>query len=339
MEGEIEKPNENQYKISVILCTYKRSDKFINALYSVINQTFPSEDYEIIVVNNDYKSDAVWETVGDIKKRTNNKYSITCITAPLKGLSFARNAGMMQASGEVLLYLDDDAIADQTLLEETYAGFVQHPEAGVIGGSIFLSIPNQRPDVLLPGMEVLWSQLVIDGDHYRESTHQGEFPYGANFGVRRDSLMRIGGFRTAYGRKGNDYAGGEEMVVSYMMREIGMKVGLNPKSKVLHDVDVSRYSREHVQKTIRASLFTTYQLQKDLYAPMESSIDYDLGRIMDLELELEVLNSKNGNGQNEMEIFYKQCYLEAFRDLIKLKQHDEEQRISFFTDRNSLGVG
>ncbi|MGG1943143.1 glycosyltransferase family A protein [Paenibacillus polymyxa] len=50
---------------------------------------------------------------------------------------FARNVGLFGAEGEVILYIDDDAIANSNLLEETVRGFSDRPDIGVMGGEYY----------------------------------------------------------------------------------------------------------------------------------------------------------------------------------------------------------
>ncbi|WP_309244110.1 glycosyltransferase [Paenibacillus sp. GbtcB18] len=316
-----------QKKLSIVVCTYKRTQKLISTLESVIEQSSDRNEYEIIIVNNDYHNVEIENALVELKKKhlIKEENFLRYVISPLKGLSYARNTGLYAARSDIMLYLDDDVIADYRLVEETINGFNLHPEAGVIGGNIILNLPEPRPEVVIPGQEALWSQLIIDGDEYKESKYQWEFPYGANFAVRRTALMLIGGFRTSYGRKGNDYAGGEEIVVSYLMNQIGFKVGLNPKSRVIHDVDTGRYTEEHVHKTLRASVITHYQLQKDLYSPMDSDINYDKSRVDLLREELSILRGKEIK-ENNYDVFYKECLLEAYEELIKIKEQDTENR-------------
>ncbi|GIO92511.1 hypothetical protein J31TS3_37380 [Paenibacillus lactis] len=325
IEAVIESDLDYEKEISVVLCTYQRSQKLINSIESLLEQTLAQEKYEIIVVNNDYLNTDILTLVNDLRRKHNIDESfLRYIEAPLKGLSYARNAGLFEAKGEIILYIDDDAIADSELLKQTIKGFNENPDFGVIGGNIILNINENRPRVVRPGFEAYWSQLVVDKEGISESLYQWEFPYGANFAVRQKALMRIGGFRSSYGRKGNDYAGGEEIVVSFLMKEIGYKVGLNSLMKVIHDVDISRYTVEHVEKTMRSSLLTNYQLQKDLYAPMESNIEEDKEKLVLLREEYKALQRKNLNENSdiELEALYKKFSIEAYEALIDQKEKD-----------------
>lgn len=328
IEAVIESELVYNKKLSVIICTYQRSEKLSNAIKSVIEQSLEPAEYEIVVVNNDYLNDDIHQLVHEFRMTYNLDESyLRYMEAPLKGLSFARNVGLFGAKGEVILYIDDDAIANPNLLEETVKGFSDRPDIGVMGGSIILSLQGERPEAVKSGTEAFWSQLIVEGEEIIESNFQWEFPYGANFAVRHAALMRIGGFRSAYGRKGNDYAGGEEIVVSFMMREIGYKVGLNPKMKVIHDVDTSRYTVEHVRKTMRNSILTNYQLQKDLYAPMESDIEADKNHLEIVKAELKHLEElPTRNRSIEIDILYKQYTIQSYIELIQLKEDDMNLR-------------
>ncbi|KAF6656781.1 glycosyltransferase [Paenibacillus sp. EKM301P] len=328
IEAVIESEPVYKKELSVIICTYQRSEKLSNAIKSVIEQSLDKASYEIIVVNNDYQNDEIHHLVREFRATYNIDDSfMRYMEAPLKGLSFARNVGLFGAEGEVILYIDDDAIANSNLLEETVRGFSDRPDIGVMGGNIILNLHEERPEVVKPGTEAYWSQLIVEGEEIIDSNFQWEFPYGANFAVRHAALMRIGGFRSAYGRKGNNYAGGEEIVVSFAMREIGYKVGLNPKMKVIHDVDTSRYTVEHVRKTMRNSILTNYQLQKDLYAPMESDIEADKNHLEIVKAELDHLQKMPAKNQDvEIDILYKQYTIEAYEELIQMKENDINTR-------------
>lgn len=328
IEEKIETKREYSKKVSVVICTYKRSEKLANALASVVNQSFLKNNYEIIIVNNDIYNNEILQLVQESKEKFNlTEDFIQYHVAPLKGLSFARNVGMFSAKGEVILYIDDDALAEHNLLEETYNCFSSDSMLGVVGGNIILNLPDPVPTIVRPGSEAYWSQLIIHDRELKYSNYQWEFPYGANYAVRKDSLLRIGGFRTSYGRKGNDYAGGEEIVVSFMMKEIGYKVALNPKMKVIHDVDHSRYTIEHVNKTMISSLVTNYQLQKDLYAPMESDINYDIEHLNILNDEYQKMSNKELHEDTEkIDLLYKKFNIEAYERLIDIKKIDLQKR-------------
>jgi hypothetical protein len=120
------------------------------------------------------------------------------------------------------------------------------------------------------GWERYWSQFITGHRALTEVKEWWEFPWGANWGARRKALLQIGGFRGRYGRHGNDFSGGEEIIAASLIQQLGYSIGVLPQAHVLHQVDPSRFTLEHLRKTICAGTLVHYQEQRDLYLPTES---------------------------------------------------------------------
>ena len=276
LEDQIAEPDTPQFRFSAVICTYHRGALLKDALLSVAGQTIPPEAYEVIVVNNDPGDPMVHELVEEVRKtdfmhRPERLVEVPC---PFKGLSLARNAGITRARGEMVAFIDDDASAFPDWLEEINKAALAFPEAGVIGGQILLDVPKPRPLWLKEGWEHYWSHFELDYSEPRIVEGWGSFPWGANWCARRQALMEIGGFRTRYGRCGNDFAGGEEVVATALIQRLGYKIAMAPAARVVHNPDRRRYSLKHLRRTIRSIVNTTYQVQIDLYAPEIPSIEY-----------------------------------------------------------------
>ncbi len=324
LEQMIEEPESYEKKMSIIICTYLRGEKLIDAIWSVIRQSLSKKEYEIIIVDNAPFTSGIREQVEEFQR----KYSeyegfIRYIGVPQKGLSYARNAGMWNAKGEFLTFLDDDVLADYYLLEEIYSGFKYHPEVGIVGGQVILERPFPTPKVLRKGWESLWSQFKISESTFRLATQQFEFPYGANYSVRRSAIWRVGGFRMSYGRVGNDFAGGEETALAFKMLQIGYGIGLQPGAKVLHRVDHNRFTTEHVKKTIMAGIVTTHRFFLDLHTPVGWTERYAKNQIKITQKEIKILTRKKAD---ELDIYYKKCYLAAYERLLEYMQENQTER-------------
>ncbi len=322
LEKIIDDPPDYEKKISIIICTYLRGEKLVDAIWSVIRQSMSKKEYEIIVVDNAPFTSGIRADVEAFRE----KYSeyegfIRYIGVPQKGLSYARNGGMWNAKGEYLLFLDDDVLADYYLLEEIYSGFKYHPNVGIVGGQVILDKPFPTPKVVRKGWESLWSQFKIAGSAFREVTQQFEFPYGADYSVRRSAIWRVGGFRMCYGRVGNDFAGGEETALAFKMLEIGYGIGLQPRAKVLHRVDHSRFTTEHVKKTIMAGTITTYRFFVDLHTSFGWTKRYVKNQIKITNREIQILTNKKAD---PLDIYFKKCYLGAWERLIQYMTQIEE---------------
>ena len=117
--------NENQPLISVVMPVYNRKDVVMNAIDSVLSQTY--ENFELIVVD-DASTDGTTELLKEIdhdKVRViyheKNKYA-----------SGARNTGLKESKGELIAYLDSDNLWDERYLEATVGAFLCLPDAGGI---------------------------------------------------------------------------------------------------------------------------------------------------------------------------------------------------------------
>ncbi len=312
-EGKIEGAEEFKKRLSVILCTHKLTDTLKDCLEAICTQTADKRDYELIFVNNSFRDNQLKELVQDIKAKY-TELDVSYITAPLKGLSFARNAGLWAAKGEYVLYVDDDAIMDSDVVVQTIRAFDGDDDLGVVGGKVTLNIPKAAETLVTPNTVGLWSNLDIDGEDLKYARDYGDFPYGANFGARCSELRRIGGFRTGYGRVGNDYAGGEETLVCFMMEQINKKVALNPKSRVEHRIENERFNAEHIEKTAYSGILTQYRLRLDLYAPQ----DWNDMNVRERAARAQRLAKSETEGSADY-IYYKST-AKAFEEVYELRQ-------------------
>jgi glycosyltransferase involved in cell wall biosynthesis len=287
IEAETERPANGRLKASVIICTHQPSERLARAVGSVAQQTLPWTSYEIILVNNKPWACQLQAQIDELQEKffADRPGQFRPIVCPIAGLSHARNAGISEATSEMLCFLDDDAVANEDWLEIACDAFAQQPEAAIIGGHIVLKAPEPRSRVLSDGWERYWSQYVTGYEETTEISHWWEFPWGANWCARRKVLVEMGGFRCRYGRRGNDFSGGEEIVAASLAQRLGYKIAVAPKAVVRHDVDPRRYTFRHVRRTIIAGTMVNFQCQRDLYLPMEATFRGTLRNLFSLAVD------------------------------------------------------
>ena len=93
-------------QISVAICTYNRANRLPLALEGLINQSLPTQNFEIILVDN-ASTDNTKQICTDYQTKLANLHYIY---EPVQGLSKARNTALNNARGQYISYLDDDAI-------------------------------------------------------------------------------------------------------------------------------------------------------------------------------------------------------------------------------------
>ncbi|SER82595.1 glucosyl-dolichyl phosphate glucuronosyltransferase [Natrinema salaciae] len=216
--------------VSVILCTYDPGtyDDFCEAATSVLEQTYDSVELVIVVDGVDAVYERVREDFGD-----RDDIVIHC-NDENRGLLASRNRGVELASGDVVAFLDDDAVADEEWIEfllEAYEG----ENAIAAGGKMTPRWVAGRPEFLPE--EFYW---LVGVTHRGFADGAGEVrnTFGSNISFRRDVFLNLGGFDTDIGgRKGDkNLQGGETELCARMQREYGRGVWYVPDAAVEHKV-------------------------------------------------------------------------------------------------------
>jgi glycosyltransferase involved in cell wall biosynthesis len=228
-------------KISAIICTHNGQKTLRTAIQSLINQTLPKSNYQILVVDN-----ASTDNTREIVRGFNNEINLCYICEPKLGLSNARNAGWTKASGEYVAYLDDDAIACPQWLERILEAFRVVPQAGAVGGKVDpiweMEPPAWVNDIMKRFLTVLdWSETPI-------VLNNSQYLVGANISFPRKTLEKFSGFPTDLGRKGKNLISNEEIELINSIKKNGQVVYYHPEIAVQHFVPSSRLNPSWFRK-------------------------------------------------------------------------------------------
>ncbi|MBD2529170.1 glycosyltransferase family 2 protein [Nostoc flagelliforme FACHB-838] len=225
-------------KISAIICTHNRDNYLGAAIDSLLGQDFAA-DFEIIVVDNG-SSDRTREVV---EQRVHNPH-LKYVFEPTIGLSVARNTGAKVASGDILAYLDDDAVASKGWLQVLYFAYYNNSKLAIAGGKVTLIWPPgiQQPRWLSPGLAAnLGAYDLGDSTIYIEEP--GSTPRGLNYSIHRSFLEKIGGFDPHLGRVGKNLLSNEELQMTEFALKLGWQVAYLPEALVAHNVAPERLQR------------------------------------------------------------------------------------------------
>jgi polysaccharide pyruvyl transferase CsaB len=251
-------PLQYDFAASIVICVAGPIATLDAVVSAALGQNVPADRFEVIVVNNRPADPALADALRRLPS------AIRVVPCPIPGHSAARNAGLGAARGRYVCYLDDDAVPDPQWLGAVCRAFDEHADTGVVGGPILLEPPAPAPAAFTPGWAGFWSHFAPTFREYREVTDRAEFPWGASWAARRDVLYQIGGFRLAFGRRGGDHRGGEELVAALMAQRLGYRIAIAPDAVVHHRVDASRYTFEHVKGTQTARHLVAQRAVRDL---------------------------------------------------------------------------
>jgi GT2 family glycosyltransferase len=211
--------SERWPRMSVVVCSYNGARTLGECLRGLGRLDYP--DYEVIVID-DGSTDAT--------SRVAVEHGVRLIRTENRGLSRARNTGMEAATGEIVVYLDDDAYPDRDWLTYLAATFASTGHAAVGGPN--LPPPADRAVVAglahAPGSP---AEVLI-------SDTEAEHLPGCNLAVRKEALETIGGFDPRF------RVAGDDVDVCWRLRDGGFTLGFNPAAMVWH----------HRRKDLRAYL-------------------------------------------------------------------------------------
>lgn len=103
--------------ISVIMPLYNNEIYIVEAIQSVINQTY--KDWELIIINDASTDNSKFIVQKFLEEEKDNRIVFIDLKEN-KGVSFARNLGMKKAKGEYISFLDSDDLWDKNFLNELY---------------------------------------------------------------------------------------------------------------------------------------------------------------------------------------------------------------------------
>lgn len=207
-------------KISVVIPTLNREKELIDTIEKVLEDKYT--DFEVIVVDQtESHQPETADRLSELKER------IELLAEPVKSLPHARNIGAAHASGDIILFLDDDIIPKPGLIA-AHAQAYRDPKVGGVGGRIVAAGDEGKPEPERIVSITPWGAF----RDYFYATHAEEIltVRGANMSFRHDVYVKAGGFDENY--IGN--AMREETDFSFRVRNLGYKLVFEPKAEVFH---------------------------------------------------------------------------------------------------------
>jgi GT2 family glycosyltransferase len=222
--------------VTVAIASYRNVASTVHCVRRVLCNSWAR--LEVIVVDNDSNhaelDTALQEAYGDEPR-------VRWLHEPRQGLSFARNAGLTAARGEIVAFTDDDVRVDQQWIEHLLAGFHEADDVACVTGAILpaeLETPAQAWLEEYGGFHKGFRRQVFDlTEHKRAGPlypyNAGQFGSGANMAFRTDVLRDLGGFALDLGA-GTPAHGGEDLDVLRRTITAGHTIVYEPSALLWH---------------------------------------------------------------------------------------------------------
>ena len=230
--------------ISVVVCTYKRVDFLVKCLVALAEQDFPKNEYEIVLINNNSPDNT--DQVCREFIASNPSLHIQYYIETQQGLSYARNRGIELSKGEIVIFLDDDAIARPGYLQKMNLFFDTYPQAVACGGRIYPLFESERPKWMSKYLLSLTASINM-GDQVKKFSRK-KYPVGANMAFKKFVFEKYGMFDVNLGRRGDNLEGSEEKAIFYQLYRDNICVYYVPDAIVDHAIPDKRLTYDYFKR-------------------------------------------------------------------------------------------
>jgi glycosyltransferase involved in cell wall biosynthesis len=237
--------------VSIIICTRNRADSLKHTLVSIGRMSVPPGwTAELLIVDNGSTD----HTPAVAQAARLRNLAVRYLCEPKSGVSHARNTGVAEASGQIIIFTDDDIRVPVNWIEGM-CGPIRKEMADAVAGQIRPAPHLERP--WLKGMLRAWLAAV-------------EFPsappdlvlVGANMAFHRRAFDAAGGFDP---RLGPGAAGfGDDTLFALAVKRAGMKIFYQSSISVEHHFDSERLKLRSFINTARRMAVSHSIMEKTL---------------------------------------------------------------------------
>lgn len=231
-------------RITIAVCTWNRCEMLRRCLEKMTLLVVPPNiEWELIVVNNNST-----DSTDDVVRSFSDQLPIKLLFEPTPGLSQARNTAVGGASGDYILWTDDDVLVHEHWLSEYANAFINYPEAAVFGGPILPDFEGSPPSWLKSAFPIVACCFAMrDPCNAPLELGGANLPCGANMAIR-SAEQRRHLFDAALGVRPNSRLGGEETTVMSDILSSGARGYWVPNATVRHYLPKTRQTRAFIIK-------------------------------------------------------------------------------------------
>lgn len=255
-------------KVSVVIPTLNRARVLAQTIDQIESQTVPRDAYEVIVVDNASTDD----THSMLAEKSLEYSNLKFLFQSKPGAAPTRNAGLRKASGDIVLFIDNDILAERDLIEKHLEYQDRHSNASIIGAVI--TPWDGRTDSFL---RYLRHRGIYNPYTITSGTMDFSYYHTGNVSTRRSTLLDAGGFNEEF-----FIYGMEDIELGYRLQKLGCRMIHGDQARAVHQY------------------FPTY---KEFIERCEQA-GYSLGKLIELHPELKQRFVENGKWTKVLKHFH-----------------------------------
>lgn len=216
-------------RVSVVICTYAtdRYDDFREAAESVLDQSYDPIELVLVIDGNHAVYERAVEDFGSLD------HTIIHNNDENRGVSYSRTKGASLASGDIVAFIDDDAIAAETWIAELAAAYHDH-DAVAVGGRMEGEWVAGRPWFLPTEFDWL---VGVTHPGFASNGEEVRNTFESNLSFCRSVFLELGGFDDRLGPDADSYSHSEGAELGTRLRgEYNRGVVYNADAVVRHKV-------------------------------------------------------------------------------------------------------
>ena len=207
--------------MSVIMPTHRRADSLAKVLQALALQTLPATDFEVVVVMDG--ADAPTER---LLEKSSYPFQLRWFVRPKQGAPAARNFGVRQAEGGVLVFLDDDVVPVPEVLACHLAHHELETRLVVLGA---LAIHPDSPEKFLAEATDFTRAILerCSAPGYRP--RHTDLP-DANISIKKQHLDQVGGWDESF----TGFGGLDDTEIGYRLKQSGLHFHFDAQALAYH---------------------------------------------------------------------------------------------------------
>ena len=221
-----------QKKISALFSTFNRSELLNKALTGLLTQTLPREYFEVIIID-----DGSIDNTRDISSQYIQKLDLRYVFQKHSGIAEGKNHALHLAQAPIVIFMDDDDVAEENLLEQHLLTHDRYPKPNMA----VLGLTKLHQDIAeIPIMHFI-TQVGEQLFSYKSLNHgqilNYEYFWGGRSSCKRCFLQKHGIFNPIF------KFGCEDIELGYRLSKYNLRVIYNKKAitKMLREITLNDF--------------------------------------------------------------------------------------------------